>query len=265
MPRLAGILPSLAAGAPSAATGWGSNVAEGSLALAVVVAATAGLISFASPCVLPLLPGFLGYVTGGEGSMQDRSQTRTVAGALLFVAGFSVVFVAGVAAFATVGTALVVHRQLLTRVGGVLVIVMALAFLGFGPQRQLKLPWRPPRGLLGAPVLGVVFGVGWAPCTGPTLGAVLALATATDAASTARGVGLAAAYCLGLGLPFVLIAAGYTRAGRAVTWLRDRQRAVQVGGGLLLMAVGVLLLTGTWDRLTSLLQARLVSQFVTLL
>jgi len=255
----------LASGVLSVPGVLGPGAFDGSLVGGVVVAAAAGLISFASPCVLPLLPGYLGYVAGGGGPLEERRQTRTVAGAILFVAGFSVVFIAGVAAFATVGTALVVHRQLVTRVGGVLVILMAVAFLGYGPQRQLKLRWKPPSGLLGAPLLGIVFGVGWAPCTGPTLGVVMALATATDTATTMRGVGLAAVYCAGLGLPFVMIAAGYTRAGLAVTWLRRHQRHVQVGGGLLLMAVGFLLLTGTWDQLTSLLQAKLVTQFVTVL
>jgi cytochrome c-type biogenesis protein len=238
------------------------TVTSGALPLAVVVAALAGLVSFASPCVLPLVPGFLGYVTGLTGEpLADRSRSRMVTGALLFVVGFTAVFVVGSIFVTTAGRALIEHRTLLLRVGGVLVIVMGLVFLGVGTQRQAKIAWRPRAGLAGAPVLGAVFALGWAPCTGPTLAAVLVMATATQDPQVGRSVLLATAYGLGLGLPFVLIAAGLDRAGRASGWLRRHQRGIQVFGGVMLVLVGLLMVTGAWQDLNTLLQTELVSQF----
>ncbi len=238
------------------------TVTSGALPLAVVVAALAGLVSFASPCVLPLVPGFLGYVTGLTGEpLAERSRSRMVTGALLFVVGFTAVFVVGSIFVTTAGRALIEHRTLLLRVGGVLVILMGLVFLGVGTQRQAKIAWRPRAGLAGAPVLGAVFALGWAPCTGPTLAAVLVMATATQDPQVGRSVLLATAYGLGLGLPFVLIAAGLDRAGRASGWLRRHQRGIQVFGGVMLVLVGLLMVTGAWQDLNTWLQAELVSQF----
>jgi cytochrome c-type biogenesis protein len=238
------------------------TVTSGALPLAVVVAALAGLVSFASPCVLPLVPGFLGYVTGLTGEpLAERSRSRMVTGALLFVVGFTAVFVVGSIFVTTAGRALIEHRTLLLRVGGVLVILMGLVFLGVGTQRQAKITWRPRAGLAGAPVLGAVFALGWAPCTGPTLAAVLVMATATQDPQVGRSVLLATAYGLGLGLPFVLIAAGLDRAGRASGWLRRHQRGIQVFGGVMLVLVGLLMVTGAWQDLNTWLQAELVSQF----
>jgi cytochrome c-type biogenesis protein len=240
----------------------GDTVTSGALPLAVVVAALAGLVSFASPCVLPLVPGFLGYVTGLTGEpLAERSRSRMVTGALLFVVGFTAVFVVGSIFVTTAGRALIEHRTLLLRVGGVLVILMGLVFLGVGTQRQAKIAWRPRAGLAGAPVLGAVFALGWAPCTGPTLAAVLVMATATQDPQVGRSVLLATAYGLGLGLPFVLIAAGLDRAGRASGWLRRHQRGIQVFGGVMLVLVGLLMVTGAWQDLNTWLQAELVSQF----
>ncbi len=246
----------------SSVAATGDAVTSGVLPLALAVAALAGLVSFASPCVLPLVPGFLGYVTGLSGQdLADRSRSRTVLGALLFVAGFSAVFILGTIFVTSVGRVLVEQRTLLMRVGGVLVILMGLVFLGVGSQRQAKLSWRPSAGLVGAPVLGAVFALGWAPCTGPTLAAVLVMASATTDPQVARSVTLAAAYSLGLGLPFILIAAGLDRAGRVSGWLRRHQRAIQVTGGVLLVGVGILLVTGVWEDLNRWVQSELVNEF----
>jgi cytochrome c-type biogenesis protein len=241
------------------------TVTSGALPVALAVALLAGLVSFASPCVLPLVPGFLGYVTGlSDETLEQRRRHRLVLGSLLFVLGFTVVFIVVTAFLAGVGATLVEHRGLLMRAGGVLVILMALVFLGAGSQRELKLHWRPASGLAGAPLLGAVFGLGWAPCTGPTLGAVTILATTSgDQSAVTRGIVLAVAYSLGLGLPFLLIAAGYERFGAVSAFLRRRQRGIQVFGGALLLVIGLMLVTGVWESWTRYLQTALVSGFRT--
>lgn len=241
------------------------QVTDGALPLAVLVAALAGLVSFATPCVLPLVPGYLGYVTGlSDVALEQRSRGRMVLGTLLFILGFTAVFVLASMFVATAGRVLVEQRELLMRIGGALVILMALVFLGAGRQRTFRLPVKPAAGLAGAPVLGAVFGLGWAPCMGPTLAAVLALNLTADGSMT-RAVVLAIAYCLGLGLPFLLIAAAYERWAPVSAWLRDRQRTIQVIGATLLIIVGLLLLTGGWDVITQWLQARLISDWEVLL
>ncbi|MGA8980721.1 MAG: cytochrome c biogenesis CcdA family protein [Pedococcus sp.] len=247
------------------------TVTSGALPIAVVIALLAGMVSFASPCVLPLVPGFLGYVTGlSDETLEQRARHRMVAGALLFVLGFTVVFMATTAFLAGVGATLVENRQLLMRLGGVLVILMALVFIGVGTsagsQRELKIHRRPASGLAGAPLLGAVFGLGWAPCTGPTLGAVVTLATVTDdQPAVVRGIILALAYSLGLGFPFLLIAAGFERFGRVSAFLRRRQRGIQLFGGGLLLVIGLLLVTGLWESWTRYLQTSLVSGFQTVI
>ncbi|HET7474681.1 MAG TPA: cytochrome c biogenesis CcdA family protein [Dermatophilaceae bacterium] len=245
-------------------------VRAGAMPVAVAVALAAGLVSFASPCVLPLVPGFLGYVTGLSGEPLERQRRgRLVTGALLFVAGFTAVFVAVTAATASaLGLFVREHQSLLTRTGGVVVIALALVFLGFGPQRKKGPSWRPRAGLAGAPMLGVVFGLSLTPCIGPTFGAILALLVplSTDAAGgVTRGVALATAYSLGLGVPFLLVASGWNRASRLSGWLRAHQRGIQRFGGGLLLAVGALMVSGLWDAVMAGLQTRLVNGFTTVL
>jgi cytochrome c-type biogenesis protein len=231
---------------------------SGSLPLALLVSALAGLVSFASPCVLPLVPGYLGYVTGLTGvDLERQRRGRMLTGAALFVLGFTAVFVLLAAAFGAVGSHLIAHQVLLTRVLGGVTIVLGLVFIGWlpGGERQWRPSWRPAAGLLGAPLLGAVFGLGWVPCIGPTLSAVLALAS--NEASASRGAALATAYCLGLGLPFLVTAVAFGRVARVWSVVRRHQRLVQVLGGLLLVGVGVLLVTGAWSDLVHSIQRHL--------
>jgi cytochrome c-type biogenesis protein len=264
---MAAITPVAAAALTSDAA---AAITSGALPLAVLVALAAGFVSFASPCVLPLVPGFLGYVTGLSGvGLEQRSRYRLVLGAFLFVLGFSAVFIAVAVTVSSAGSLLKENQSLLMRLGGIVVIVMALVFLGSGRGwlPEVRPSWKPAAGLAGAPLLGMVFGLGWAPCTGPTFGAIIALSTALsgDQHVIARGVGLATAYSAGLGLPFLLIAGGYARAGRASRWLRAHYRGIQVAGGVLLLVVGLLLVTGLWESVTTSMQSRLVDEFRTVL
>jgi cytochrome c-type biogenesis protein len=231
------------------------QVSEGSLLLSVPIATVAGVVSFASPCVLPLVPGFLGYVTGLTGASGGGSRVgvrgRTVAGAALFVAGFSAVFVVIGFAAGGLGASLTGYSGTLTRVLGVAVIAMGLIFLGVlpGKDADVRPRWRPAAGLAGAPLVGAVFGLGWAPCTGPVLAAIVALSL--NEGGSGRGAFLAGAYCVGLGLPFILIALGVGADSGRGWWgfLRRRRVGVARFGGGLLIAVGVLLVSGAWDRL----------------
>jgi cytochrome c-type biogenesis protein len=247
-------------------------VTDGPLLVAMAVAALVGLISFASPCVLPLVPGYLSYVTGlvGTGARRpapvpdgrggtattvlevpdERSpRGRMVLGAVLFVLGFTVVFVAAGSAFGGLGRLLLQYDGVLTRVFGAVTVVVGLGFLGWLPvlQRTRRITARPATGLAGAPLLGMVFGLGWTPCLGPTLAAVFSLAV--NEGTAARGALLSVAYCLGLGVPFVLVAMGARWAMGATTVLRRHARTVTRFGGSVLVLVGLLLLTGAWTEM----------------
>jgi cytochrome c-type biogenesis protein len=248
-------------------------VTGGPFVVAAVVAALAGLVSFLSPCVLPLVPGYLSYVGGltgteateatatspsGDGAVATRTRvrSRTVLGAVLFVLGFTVVFVAYGVLFGRLGSLLIEHQRLLERILGVVVILLGLAFLGWlpGVSRELRIHRFPAAGLLGAPLLGVVFGLGWTPCIGPTLGAVQSLALST--AGARRGAALSAAYCLGLGVPFVLVAIGARWLVSALGVVRRHANVVTYVGGGLLVVLGLLLVTGLWGEMTIELTSR---------
>ena len=242
------------------------DVASAPLVVALGIALLAGLVSFASPCVLPLVPGFLGYVTGlGDTALEDRSRGRMVLGALLFVLGFSAVYLFGAVIVSSASLRFQEHQGTLLRVGGAVIIVAALMLLGVLSSGSRELSYKPAAGLIGAPLLGVVFGIGWGPCQGPTLAAILALASplSAEAGTVTRGLTLAAAYCLGLGLPFIAMAAAYERAGRASAWLRAHRVLINRIGGITLLIIGVLMVTGMWESVMAWIQVRLVGGFET--
>ncbi|MQA04390.1 MAG: cytochrome c biogenesis protein CcdA [Streptosporangiales bacterium] len=225
-------------------------VTGGSLLLALPIAVLAGVVSFASPCVLPLAPGYVSYVTGLSGAdlQAGGRRGRTLLGSALFVLGFSAVFVSAGALFGGIGYLFQEYADPITRVLGVVTILLGVVFLGFVPQLQRDTRplgrWSADIGMAGAPLLGILFGIGWTPCLGPTIGAVQTLAFSE--ASAGRGALLATAYCLGLGSPFLVLALVFRRALGAVSWLRSHQLFVKRFGGGLLVLLGVLLVSGAW-------------------
>jgi len=230
-----------------------STAANGALLAAIAVSALAGLVSFFSPCMLPLAPAYLSYVTGMSGAELEAStgsqRGRVVLGVLLFVLGFAAFFTSLGAFLGNIGYDLR-YAGWINPVAGVLVIIFGLAFLGVVPglDRTWRVRAMPRVGLAGAPLLGLVFAVGWLPCIGPTLSAVLTLSV--DSATAGRGALLTFAYSLGLGVPFLLVAFAYQRALGAFAWIRRHgQMVTRVGGGMLIV-LGVLLLTGGWDWFT---------------
>lgn len=278
------------------ADGIGQQFADvatgGPIVLGLLAAALAGLVSFASPCVIPLVPGYVSYLTGisgasgaqgngvttgvadatavdkqdGDGGRGQRSSTARVGlAALLFVLGFTVIFVLGSASIFGLVSTLRLQARTLTIAGGVVTIVMGLAFMGMVPALQKDTRMAPKRWTtwLGAPLLGAVFALGWTPCLGPTLTAIISVSAGTQGMTAARGVALIIAYCLGLGLPFILVALGSARAMRGVDFLRKHSRTIQLIGGVALVLVGIALVTGLWDVFVAWVQAAFITDTVT--
>ena len=238
--------------------GFADLATDGPLLIGLLVAALAGLVSFASPCVIPLVPGYISYLTGvvsGEMTMDERGvrvsrKHWAVAGAAaLFIAGFTVVFLlATVTVFGAVST-IALNADTLMRIGGVVTIVMGVVFMGAVPALQRDTRFQPKKWttIVGAPLLGGVFALGWTPCLGPTLASIISVSVGTQGLTAARGVLLVIAYCLGLGLPFLLVALGSSAAVRGIDVLRRHSRAIQIAGGVAMVVVGLMLLTGAWN------------------
>lgn len=225
-------------------------ILNGSMFLAIPIALLAGLVSFVSPCILPLVPGYLGFVSGTA-----ATRSRVVLGTSLFVAGFGAVFVALGSLAGLLGP--IVNgplSRIIEIVFGVLIVAFGFVLMGqFGwLQRTIKPQVSSRLGLIGAPILGLAFGIGWTPCIGPTLSAVLALAS--DSASPGRGAILAAFYTIGLGLPFIVLAAGFGWATKSVGFVKKHIRSFNIAGGVLLIVLGALFITGLWTAFVNAIQ-----------
>jgi cytochrome c-type biogenesis protein len=236
---------------------WAETAVGGSMILAVPVALLAGLVAFFSPCVVPLLPGYLSYATGlGAAEVVEGSprRGRMLAGASLFVLGFAVVFVTTGVVAGSMGRLLAEYQSMITRALGVVIIVLGLIFAGVLPigQRDLRLQRIPAVGVAAAPLIGVVFALGWTPCLSPTLGVVVNLGF--NEGTALRGGLLGFVYALGLGIPFVIAGLAFARMAHAVAFLRERQQLIMRIGGILMIIVGLLLVTGTWNLLTAMLR-----------
>ena len=249
----------------------GAIVYDGALLAAIPIAVLAGLLSFLSPCVLPLVPGYLGFVsamaTGAPGTVSTapasaqrelaptatlvQSRRRLIVGVLLFISGFTVVFLVAFVITGSLALYLIEYRDIIIRASGVFVIAMGLVFIGaFGTfQRTLRPTVRANMGLAGAPLLGAAMGIGWAPCIGPTLATILVIAANTG--DVARAATLGIAYSLGLGIPFLLIALGIGWVSSATAFLRRHVRTINLLGGALLILLGILMLTGVWTAVMS--------------
>lgn len=240
-------------------TGVVEIVSEGSLVLAFPLAMAAGIVSFLSPCVLPLVPGFLSYSAGIAGARANSkrvkfSKSRAFWGTSLFVLGFSIVFISFGALFGATGKFFIEQQKIIQVLSGVFIILMGLGFMGLIPalQREVRIHRIPTGTLLGALVMGITFGIGWTPCIGPTLAAVQGMALSE--ANALRGAILSGAFCLGLGLPFIFIALSMERSVKTVSYLRSHSKRIMQLGGMLLVAIGLLLVTGYWNELTIILR-----------
>ncbi|MFV8394833.1 cytochrome c biogenesis CcdA family protein [Corynebacterium hindlerae] len=232
--------------------------ATGPLIFGLLAAALAGFVSFASPCVVPLVPGYMSYLAGVVGNDLEMSSEgpavakqgrwRVAGAALLFIGGFTIIFVLATATVFGAISALTLNQELLQKIGGVVTILMGLVFMGLVPALDRDTRMQPKRlsTLLGAPLLGGVFALGWTPCLGPTLAAIISVSAGTQGMTAMRGVVLIIAYCLGLGLPFLVVALGSAKAMRGVGFLRRHSRTIQLMGGVALIVVGLALLTGQW-------------------
>jgi cytochrome c-type biogenesis protein len=276
------------------------QVSDGALIVSLAIAFLAGVVSFLSPCVLPLVPAYLSFVTGlsaadlsagqptparqvvgvgaagGAGPIATDAapegqevtggervgvRRRVVVGSLGFALGTAVVFVSFGALFGSFGAALRTHAVGLAQIFGVVTILLGLLMAGLldrlSPlQRDVRIHRVPGRGLAAAPLLGFTFALGWTPCIGPTLGAVLGLSASTDGTTAARGALLSVAYCIGLGLPLLVTGLAFTRAMAVFGVVKRHYRVLMVAGGLGLVALGVLQVTGVWTEWTSSLQTR---------
>lgn len=245
---------------------WITSALGSSMLLAIPVAVLAGVVSFASPCVLPLLPGYLSYASGlGAAQISEGTGNRRalVFGTMGFILGFAAVFVLTGALFGSLGSFLLEYQTVITVIAGIFIVVLGAAFIGWLPMPpQVRLSMVPRMGVAASPLLGVAFGLGWTPCIGPTLSVVLTLAL--NEGSAGKGAALAFFYALGLGLPFLVFAIAFTRLGPQLGWLMRHQRGMQVVGGALLLVVGLAMITGLWDLAMGQLR-NWVSSFGTLL
>jgi cytochrome c-type biogenesis protein len=226
----------------------GEVIFSGSLVAALPLAFLAGLLAFLSPCVLPLIPGYLAYIGGFGISTQPTKadRARVLVGMVGFVTGFGIVFLSLSVVFGALGLAVLPWLDTILRISGVVLIVMGIVFMGgFAPlQRDVTPRWRTRAGVWGAPFLGIVFALGWVPCVGPTLVAVQALAL--DTGDLGRALLLGVAYWLGLAVPFVLVAVLLGRIVPALNWAKRHIRAINISGGVVLIAIGILMVAGFW-------------------
>lgn len=245
---------------------WITAALGSSLLLALPVAILAGVVSFASPCILPLLPGYLSYASGlGAAQISEGTGNRwaLVTGTVGFVLGFAAVFVLTGALFGGLGAFFLEHQRVITVIAGIIIIALGAAFVGLLPMPpQMRISTVPRVGVLASPLLGLAFGLGWTPCIGPTLSVVLTLALTEG--SAAKGAILAFFYALGLGLPFLVFAAAFTRLSPQLGWLMRHQRGMQIAGGVMLIVVGMSMVTGVWDLVMAQLR-NWVSSFGTIL
>ena len=219
------------------------QVFDGGILLASIVALIAGLISFASPCVIPLVPGYLAYVGGVAGSRR-----KVLTGATLFVVGFSILFISYGALFGELGSRIISNSENLARLLGALTILFGLIFL-FPEKfyRSYKIPFMAKSGLLSAPLLGFMFGLGWTPCIGPTLAAVQTISIIE--ASALRGAVLSFAYCIGLGLPFILFALLIDKSKSLQQRIARGGKLISIIGGVFLIMIGLMQIFGIWESL----------------